>query len=331
MSKGNPLTLFEREKIETWLRMNKKKIWIARKLNRDYSIIKREIKRNSGEYLPYTASNACYFAKRRSKNTNIRKLDKLKNKKLKEFIEEKLLEDWSPQQIAGVLKESSPKNILETISHESIYDYIYNRAESYKHLYEHLRTARKQRQRMYSRKKHKNKLKNRVSIHLRPKMINKKKEYGHWETDLVEFGRKQKEVLSVKYERKAMLCRLHKIKDKSAKENESTISKTIESFPHYWFRSVTRDNGNENVRHTQTFKDFNVPSFFCDPYCSWQKGGIENLNKLIRQYLPKRCNFAKITDRDIYKIQERLNNRPRKSNSYLTPNEVYSLHTKKGL
>lgn len=327
MPKGRPLTLFEREKIETYLRMKKEKMWIAQKIKRDYSIIKREIKRNSGKCLPYTAAVADKLAKQRAKKTNIRKLDKPKNVELKKFVEEKLEEDLSPEQITGILKEYPKDNITETISHESIYDYIYHHAEKQKEFYKHLRTGRKKRQRKFSRKKHKNTIKERVSIHLRPMEITEKKEYGHWENDLVEFGRKQSEVLSVKYERKAMLCRLHKLKSKKAEENENSITKTIESFPHYWFQSVTRDNGKENANHTQTLNDFGIPTYFCDPYASWQKGGIENLNKLIRQYLPKKCDFAKITNGDIYEIQEKLNNRPRKLNNYLTPNEVYALNS----
>lgn len=326
MPKGRPLTLYEREKIETYLRMKKKKSWIAKKLNRDYSIIKREIKRNKGTRMPYNATTAHALAQKRAKKTNIRKLNKPQNQKLKEFVEEHLMEDLSPEQIAGILKEYPQPNIVETISYESIYDYIYNHAEKQKEFYKHLRTGRKKRQRKFSRKKQKNTIKNRVSIHLRPTEIAKKKEYGHWENDLVEFGREQSGALSVKYERKAMLCRLHKLKNKKAKENENSIAETIESFPQYWFQSVTRDNGKENANHEKTLDDFGVPTYFCDAYASWQKGGIENLNKLIRQYLPKKCDFAKITERDIYEIQEKLNNRPRKSNNYLTPNEVFALN-----
>lgn len=324
MPKGRQITLFEREKIEIWLRMEKKKSWIAKKLNRDYSIIKREIKRNSGEYLPYNAEVAQALSEKRAKRTNVRKLEKAKNKKLKEFVEEKLEKDWSPEQIAGTLKKGLPEDILEAISYESIYDYIYNHAEKQKEFYKHLRTGRIKRRLRFSRKYRSNSIKNRVSIHLRPAEILEKKEYGHWENDLVEFGRNQNNVLSVKYERKSMLCRLHKLESKKAQENEHTIIETIESFPHHWFKSVTRDNGKENAIHEKTLNDFGIPTYFCDPYCSWQKGGIENLNKLIRQYLPKRFDFAKITDREIYEIQEKLNSRPRKSNNYLTPNEVYA-------
>lgn len=327
MPKGRPITLYEREKIETYLRMEKEKKWIAQKLNRDYSIIKREIKRNTGQCLPYNAKVAQDLADKRAKKTNVRKLDKPKNIELKKFVEEKIENDFSPDQIAGRLKEKLPENITETISHESIYDYIYNHSEKQKELYKHLRTSRKKRQRKFSRKKHKDGIKDKVSIHLRPVEIAEKIDFGHWENDLVEFGREQRGVLSVKYERKAMLCRLHKLKSKKALENENSIVKTIESFPHDWFQSVTQDNGKENVLHLKTLDDFGVLTYFCDAYASWQKGGIENLNKLIRQYLPKKCDFAKITNQDILEIQEKLNNRPRKSNQYLTPNEVYALNS----
>lgn len=327
MPKGRPITLYEREKIETWLRMEKEKSWIAARLNRDYSVIKREIRRNSGACLPYAAEVAQALSQKRAGKTNVRKLDKPENLKLREFVDERLGEDYSPEQIAGMLREQPRESIPETISHESIYDYIYHHAEKQKEFYKHLRTGRKKRQRKFSRKKHANTIKNKVSIHLRPVEIAEKKEYGHWENDLMEFGRVQSGVLSVKYERKAMLCRLHKLESKKAKENESSIIDTIESFPHHWFKSVTRDNGKENANHTDTLDDFGVQTYFCDPYASWQKGGIENLNKLIRQYLPKKCDFAKITDKDVYEIQEKLNNRPRKSNNYLTPNEVFALNS----
>lgn len=326
MPKGRPITLYEREKIETYLRMKKKKIWIARKLEREYSIIKRGIKRNTGEQLPYNAKVTDDLVNRRAKKTNVRKMNKPENEKLKKYVDLKLEEDWSPEQIAGTLKNQPPEDISETISHESIYDYIYNHSEKQKHFYKHLRTARSKRQRKFSRKP-KNTIKDRVSIHLRLFEIGEKKEYGHWENDLVEFVRLQAGVLLVKYERKAMLCRLHKLASKKAVENEDSIVETIESFPADWFKSVTRDNGKENTRHMDTLKDFDVPTYFCDTYCSWQKGGIENLNKLIRQYLPKKCAFAKITDQDILEIQEKLNNRPRKSNNYLTPNQVYALNS----
>ena len=86
----------------------------------------------------------------------------------------------------------------------------------------------------------------------------------------------------------------------------------------------------ENARHLNTFETFNVQSYFCDAYASWQKGGVENLNKLIRQYLPRKTDMSKINDEEICAIQERLNNRPRKKLNYLTPNEVIAEYIESG-
>ena len=127
-----------------------------------------------------------------------------------------------------------------------------------------------------------------------------------------------------------MLCRLRKLKNKEAEETENAITSSIESLPNELWKSITRDNGLENVRHLNTLNTFNVQSYFCDAYASWQKGGVENLNKLIRQYLPKKTDIAKISNDDIYVIQEKLNNRPRKSLNYLTPNEVIAKYIKSG-
>lgn len=324
------IIFYEREKIELYLRMGKKKKWISDKLKRDYSVVKREIKRNSGEYIPYTAIVAQRVADRKAKNTNKRKLDKFENRDLKEYVIEKLKEDnWSPEEIAGRLKKYPCDNISETISYESIYDWIYNGKGKFEHLYPYLKVGRPKRQKKFSRKYRSNSIPNRVSIHKRPKEIDKKKVFGHWEADSMVF-KKQKPILSSQYERKSMFCKLYKLKDKTAEETERVLQESIDSMPYFMFKSITRDNGGENAYHEKTEKEFDVQSFFCDPYCSWQKGGVENLNKLVRWYLPKNQDMSKITDEYIYLIQERLNNRPRKKLNFLTPNEFIAYELEKG-
>lgn len=328
MPKGKEITFYERERIETYLRMKKKKIWIAKKLNRDYSIIKREIKRNSGDILPYSATNAQYYAERRKKKTNKKKLEKRENKKLKEYVENKLKEGWSPEQISGVLKERPPKEIKEcrdkTISDESIYDYIYNREGRFGGLYQKLRRKQSKRKRRFSRKQRHQTIKNRISIHEREKTANERKRIGDWETDSVIYSGKS--ILSVQSERKSRLCRIHKCENKTALASEKALRKSINSLPSLWL-TITRDNGSENVLHHET----KISSYFCDPYSSWQKGGIENLNGLIREYFPKKSNLDTISKKEIRLIQEKLNNRPRKCLNYSTPNEVIATELKKGL
>lgn len=321
MSKGRPLTYYERERIEVWLRMGKKKIWIAQKLGRDYSVIKREIKRNSGEHTPYHAQSAHYYAKRRRKKTNVRKLEKWQNVDLRDYVEQQLQEGWSPEEIAGRLREHPPelkKCKDTTVCMESIYDYIYNGEGKYGGLYRCLRRKQRYRRPKKGRKRNKKVLiPQRVSIDERPLT----QEIGHWETDSVVFSGKS--ILSVQFERKSKLCRLHKCADKSATESELAVQESVDSLPAYLWKTITRDNGSENVLHMNT----RVPSYFCDTYCSWQKGGVENLNGLVREYFPKRSNLDSVEESKIYHIQEKLNNRPRKSLNYLTPNEVIAVES----
>lgn len=333
MPKGNPVTFFEREKIEAWLRMKKKKAWIARRLGRDSSVIKREIQRNKSPHLPYLALRAQEYADRRKCHTNKRKLEKWQNKRLKEYVEEQLRGGYSPEEIAGRLKKSPPQKLARcrdaTISYEAIYDWIYHGEGRYGGLYKKLRRKQKERQRRFDRKPHKKSIPGRISIHTRPAVIDTGKRYGDWETDSVIFS-KQQAVLSVQYERKMMLCRLKKVSNKTALESERAIQEHFSHLPPHLRRSITRDNGTENVLHEETRQKLRLPSYFCDPYKSWQKGGVENLNGLIREYFPKKCRFDDITDREVFAVQEKLNDRPRKKLDYLTPNEVFATLLKKG-
>jgi len=266
MPKGTPLTFYEREKIEVWLRMKKRKIWIAKKLDRDYSIIKRETKRNAGLYTPYSAVRAQEYADRRKKNTNKRKLDKLQNAKLQKWVETQLQEGWSPEEISERLdRHVPPKEILEckdtVVSHESIYQWIYEGQGRHLGLYKHLRRKQKVRKGRFNRKKRvKATIQNRVSIAERPEIVAQRVRIGDWETDsVIGVG---KSILSVQQERKSKLCRLHKCENKSALASEIALRDSIDSLPSELWLTITRDNGTENVLHHET----EVPSYFCDPY-----------------------------------------------------------------
>lgn len=317
---NHPLTFYERQQIEFYLRLKLKKREIARRLKRNHSIIVREVKRNppSGGY--YRADLAQARADRLAKKTNKRKLDK--DFWLLRYVEEQLAQGFSPQQIAGRLKRYPPLHLKsKAISHESIYLYIYETIYG-KHLYHYLRRVQKKRRKHGSRRQRaKITIPGRISIHARPEAITQKVRYGDWEKDLLEFS-KQKECLAVQYERKSMLVRLVKVINKTAEESLEAISHTINSLPLPLFQSMTFDNGGENASHTELKRSFGMETYFCDPYSAWQKGGVENINGLIRQYLPRRTDLSKLTDKGIYEIQEKLNNRPRKSLGYLTPNEV---------
>jgi len=255
------------------------------------------------------------FEKRRHKQRK-GKLDKYPE--LKKIVVDGLEEGWSPDVIAGKLRTSGEK---QTISHESIYHYIYNKDGRFEGLYQYLRQGKSKRQKRSSRKSGNLRIPERKSIHERPAYIDDRKRYGDWESDSVLFS-KQKIILSVQSERKSKLIRMHMAANKAAEETANALVRTIESLPSEWFKTMTFDNGGEGVKHTEIKKEYGIETYFCDPFASWQKGGVENANKLIRQYLPRNTDMAKLTDRDIYNIQEKLNNRPRKCLGYLSSNEV---------
>lgn len=288
-------------------------------------MIKREIRRNSSEHLPYTARSAQTIADRKAKKTNTRKLEKEKHRELKKFVEMPLEKGHSPEQIAGRMRVRNREHSLNetsgTVCAETIYQHIYTGSGRMGGFFKYLRRKQKVRQQRFGRKPKKTLIPSRVSIHERPKTIEERKQYGHWETDSMIFS-KQAPVLSVQTERKMRICRVTKVKNKTADESERAIQNHLSKLPEALRKSVTRDNGTENVLHEETKRMLNLPSYFCDTYASWQKGGVENMNGLIREYLPRKCAFDSMTDEEIFEIQERLNNRPRKCLGYKTPNEV---------
>jgi len=319
---SNEITYFERQKLEYLLRTKMSIRAIAEVIRRTHSSLSEEIRNNGDNRKKYRADIAQRKHDERKHQKRRGKLEQYPA--LRAYVESKLREDWSPEQIAGRLRASRLEGVEElTISHESIYEWIYEKAEKHKKLYTHLRTHRSKRRKHGKRKGKKVTIPSRISIHERPEYIDEKTRYGDWETDTVEFTRGRKNpYLSVQYERKSQLVRIHKLANKSAEETTNALIHTAESVPHDLFRTVTFDNGTEGAGHIILRELFNIDTYFCDPYSSWQKGGVENMNKLIRQYLPRSTNMHDITEQDILKIQERLNSRPRKSLNYLTPNEV---------
>lgn len=314
------LTFSDRLFIEHSLAYRRGVCTIARLLRRDHSVISRELKRNQTTHTSYRAATAQSYADRRAKKTNVRKLEH--DDLLKEYVVQQLKAGWSPEQIAGTLKAQPPAHLAgKRVSHETIYQYIYDGEGRYEHLYPYLAKAHRKRYRKQGRKHQKALIPERISIHERPAVIDERARFGDWESDTMQF-KKQKAGLSVQYERKGMLTRIHKVPNKSAEATEGAIRETLDAVPDDLCQSMTFDNGGEGACHTRIRDDFGMVTYFCDPYSSWQKGGVENTNGLIRRYLPRSTDLATITDAEIEIIQERLNNRPRKKLGYRTPNQV---------
>lgn len=278
-----------------------------------------------GEKQDYTAEYAQRdFILKQENKWNIRKLDK--DPKLRLLVIEGILWDKSPEQISGRIKRMGNHfGCMNTISYETIYEFIYHDKQAKKDkLYKHLRRHRAKRRNSTGRRKsEKVSIKERRSIHERPPYVEQRKEFWHFETDSVLFSH-GKSIFSVQYERMTSLARLTKLQDKGAIETARALRSLVHEFDgNYPVRSVTYDNGTENVLHTELIHQFWIVTYFTDTYSSWQKWGVENLNGLIRQYLPRDFDFENISDTLLYEIQEKHNNRPRKRLNWLTPNEAY--------
>lgn len=315
------LTFYDRSRIEYYLNFKRLSLRdISKYINRDVSVISREIKRHKPQFSSYNAELAQRAAIRKSHNTNKRKIDK--DWDLQRYVLSKLKLDWSPEQIAGRLTEYPPLGLEnQHLCMESIYQYIYNQDDGEGAWYQYLRRAKRKRQKRYFRKSRLPVITGKISIHDRPNVINNRSRYGDWETDLMCFG-KSKVAVSVQYERKGQYTNITKINNKRADTNYEVLASLKEKFPANFTKSITFDNGPENANHLQLKYDHNIKTYFCDIYSSWQKGGVENLNGLLRQYLPKRINPNTISNEYIRNIQELLNERPRKKLGYLTPAEV---------
>ena len=285
---------------------------IALELGVDKSTISRELTRNIGGN-GYHAKQAQLFSDNRRKMAE--KHIKMTSD-LKQTIREQLCDDWSPDQIAGRLKQT--ENIL--ISHESIYKYILEDKDSGGELYKHLRHFGKKRKKRYGSPDRRGQIKNRVSIEKRPMIVDKKTRIGDWEGDTV-IGKNHKGALVTLVDRVSKVTLIAKV---SSKEADGVTDATIKMLGPYanFVRTITFDNGKEFSGHEIIAKRLAAKVYFAHPYSSWERGLNENTNGLIRQYVPKGSSFDGLTHDDVHRVSIRLNNRPRKSLGYLTPNEL---------
>ena len=303
------LTENERYQIYALLKAGHDKEYIASALNRASSTIGREIKRNSGKrgYRPKQAQELADERKQISaaNATCITAGDWVE-------VENLLREDWSPEQIAGTTGLAST---------ESIYQHIYCDKASGGTLWQHLRCKKKRRKRYGSGRQRRGQISNKTPIAERPAVVDKKSRLGDWEGDTI-IGKAHKGVIITLAERSTQFVLMRKVPNKEAEVVQKAIRcmmREVASVSH----TLTFDNGKEFAEHEKIAEALDVKVFFADPYASWQRGLNEQINGLIRQYLPKGTSFEKVTDTEIAMIQKKLNSRPRKSLGFKTPAEVF--------
>ncbi len=305
---------------------------VARKLSRQPGGLCHEIQENSrdGTRTSYDPAFADLHARFRKWDANRR--NPLKSREVMKYVLKKLKKDWSPVQIAERMKEDHPHDPDMRVSHETVYQFINSEEGKALSAVKHLRRGKyrkTKRKRLIPLHPKKQAIPNRVSIDERPSIVQKKKRFGDWESDSMIGRLTRGEILAVQKERKSQYVRLKKVKDKSAAETSRAILENLKPFPASLRRTMTFDNGRENTEHEQLRIFLGLETYFCDPYSSWQKGSVENVIGLIRQYIPKGTRLENYSDEQIQAIEDSLNDRPRECLGFKTPREVLFKHLKK--
>lgn len=313
----------ERERIGLLKAAGIKVPGIAKRLGRDPTTIRRELRRSKPFFLGYSPGTAEDHA--RKKRSIPRRTKKLNDSLLWGMVKTKLSLRWSPEQIAHFLRKTYPLDMNMQISHESIYTYIYilPRGELRKELISYLRQGSIGRQRRKRGTAQRDKIPNLISIHERPKEVEGRTVPGHWESDLV-IGKDHASAIGTLVERTTRTTILVPLKAKDAQTVRKAFAKTVKRLPKETCLSLTHDRGSEMTEHELFTKDTNVQVYFADPHSPWQRGTNENTNGLIRQFFPKGTDFSLVSVRELKRVQRLLNERPRETLGWQTPKESFN-------
>lgn len=306
----NQLTQCQRYQIHALLKSEHNQTEIAETIGVHKSTISREVRRNRGQrgYRPKQAHQKAIDRRKRERGRI--------HPQIWAWIEEKIRQDWSPEQISLWMEKFREISV----SHEWIYQYIYANKRAGGELHKHLRCQKKRRKR-YGSHDRRGKLVDRVSIELRPDVVDGRSRLGDWEADTV-IGKKSPYALVTLVERKSRFTLVKKINRRTAEATSNAVVQLLKPY-HLKTLTITCDNGREFAGHQEIAKELDADVFFAHPYASWERGTNENTNGLLRQYFPKGSDFSKITDEKVQFAQKRLNQRPRKCLNILTPEIVF--------
>lgn len=291
---------------------------IAKEIGVHSCTISRELKRNTG-FKGYRPKQAQRFSDQRQKE--IPKAIRF-TEAIRLEIDSLIKLDWSPEQIAGTAL-TEKKGM---VSIERIYQYIWQDKAEGGQLYEHLRRKGKAKK-TYGGRDLRGQIKNKVSIKERPKEVDEKKEFGHWEIDLM-VGSHHKGFLVTAVER---VTKHTLIGHSKKKDSMSVTDELIRIFkPHKSaVKTITADNGKEFAGHERVAKELEADYYFANPYSSWERGLNENTNGLIRQYFPKGVDLREVSRKQLLSTMKRLNSRPRKTLKFKTPENLFKLQKSK--
>ena len=313
------LTLQERYQINAYIRYVKQKD-IAKMLGVHPSTISRELKKGRGEltgnYFPNASDNrAKEMQKEKSRQANL-KLTEETIEKIKKYLKK----EYSPEQVSATLK----KKYKIDISYVTIYKFIHEDKLQRGILHTYLRHQGRRRAKYGQGRK--NRIADRVSIEKRPTIVDKKIRVGDFEADTIIGKGRQGAIVTI-VDRKSMYLKISLPVTKRANIVANEIVRLLGKYKRK-VHTITTDNGLEFAAHKTVSKKLKCDYYFCHPYSSWERGLNENINGLIRQYIPKGSSFENLTPKEIQKIENRLNHRPRKTLGWRTPYEVFHEHLK---
>jgi transposase, IS30 family len=316
------LTPAERLVIDSMHRANYSPTAIGRALGRHRTSITRELERNidtvSQRYCPHWA-NLLYW-KRREQVVNAHKTS---NPNLMAYVVERLRQRWSPEQIAGRLRQvEQPENPAVWISYQTIYRYVACDKRQDGKLYRCLRRGRKPFGKRGAGRHPNSRIKNRISIDQRPVIVNEQARIGDWEGDTF-FGAKRQSCLTTLVERKSLYLVAQKMPNGTAQALNEAVINGLGNMDTALVCTLTVDNGKEFSHFKAIENALQTTVYFSHPYSAWERAINENTNGLLRQFLPKKTDFSNITPEQLDLIVQYLNNRPRKKLRYRTPNEVF--------
>jgi IS30 family transposase len=307
------LTQEQRYHIYAFMKAGFSQTAIAKEIGVHKSTVCRELRRNRGKkgYRPKQAHGMGLH--RRTKATKFVKL----TPPVIAMIEELIRKEFSPEQVSGFLSRTHHLRM----SHETIYQHILNDKAKGGTLYCHLRLSNKKHRKRYGSHDHRGQIHGRVSIDERPAIVDARERIGDWEIDTI-IGKKHKGALLTLVERKTKFTLIRKLPTKRADLVAEAATDLLNPYEEK-VCTITADNGQEFAHHEYIKEQLHTTVYFAHPYHAWERGLCENTNGLIRQYFPKAMGFEAITEEHVQGVMNRLNNRPRKTLGYKTPNEVF--------
>jgi transposase, IS30 family len=313
------LRLHEREEMARMKQDKRSNGEIAKHLGRDVSTIGREFRRQGSHPAGYVPELAQTRADRRACGRKRRQA--FRSDERRAHMLAKLEEGWSPEQIAGRLKQERSSLYLCT---ESIYQWIYSKEGRAGRWCHYLHRRRKQRLPRYGRKPRRGGIIGATPVHARPETANARCEFGHWETDLVVFIKAAATpTITTMVERKSRFALLRHNADKFTSTVITGIRDTLTNLPPHARKSATFDRGSEFAAHRYLHTSLAMQTYFCDPHSPWQKGANENFNGRLRRFLPKGIVPSGLSQIMLDNIQNHMNNTPRKVIGFLTPAEAF--------